>query len=193
MVRGRPVVRSPREAWAVSWREVKMDKISPMRRSANMAAVRNKDTRPEMLVRRAAHGMGLRFRLHRKDLPGRPDLVFPKWRTVVFVNGCFWHGHQGCKRAKLPSSNVHFWRKKLLGNVQRDLRNYKELNRLGWRVCIIWQCDIKSDIQALAAVKRLKTIGGSPGRAAQNLPDKSRAKHADPIIGVPIFERSPAP
>jgi DNA mismatch endonuclease, patch repair protein len=127
-----------------------------------MRAVRGKHTKPEMVVRKAAHRLGLRFRLHRKDLPGRPDLVFPKWRTVVFVNGCFWHGHDGCRRAKLPSSNVAFWREKLSANVERDQRNYRELSKLGWHVEVIWQCDISDDeaAAAAAALDCIPTLGG---------------------------------
>jgi DNA mismatch endonuclease (patch repair protein) len=135
-----------------------MDKLSKLRRSANMRAVRSKHTGPEMAVRRAAHRMGLRFRLHRKDLPGRPDLVFPKWRTVIFVNGCFWHGHARCKRSKLPSSNVDFWQEKLSRNVQRDRKNYRELRKLGWHVELIWQCDIADDQSATEAVKRIERV-----------------------------------
>ena len=109
-----------------------------------MAAVRGKDTKPEMLVRRAAHRLGLRFRLHGKDLPGRPDLVFPKWKTVVFVNGCFWHRHEGCRLATIPKSNVRFWKNKFAENVSRDAKNYLRLKQLGWRVIVLWQCEIKN-------------------------------------------------
>jgi DNA mismatch endonuclease (patch repair protein) len=161
-----------------------MDKLSKLRRSANMRAVRSKHTGPEMAVRRAAHRMGLRFRLHRKDLPGRPDLVFPKWRTVVFVNGCFWHGHSGCKRSKLPSSNVDFWRDKLSRNVQRDRKNYRKLRKLGWHVELIWQCDIADDESATEAVKCIETFrfprrrkrygAGPTGRGARR-----QVKHDD--------------
>lgn len=127
-----------------------MDRMSKTQRSANMRAIRGKNTAPEMAVRKAAHRLGLRFRLHRKDLPGRPDLVFPKWRTVIFVNGCFWHGHAGCRRAKIPSSNTEFWREKLSRNVDRDRRNLIELQDRGWHVEVIWQCDI-TDAEAAAA------------------------------------------
>jgi DNA mismatch endonuclease (patch repair protein) len=121
--------------------------------------------------------MGLRYRLHRKDLPGRPDLVFPRWRTVVFVNGCFWHGHAGCKRSKLPSTNVDFWREKLSRNVRRDRKNYRELRKLGWHVELIWQCEIGDERSATDAVRRIATFtlprafrserfDAAPGRAA---------------------------
>jgi DNA mismatch endonuclease, patch repair protein len=111
-------------------------------RSRNMRAVRGRDTKPELAVRRAAHGLGLRFRLFRKDLPGRPDLTFPKWRTVIFVNGCFWHQHEGCRKAALPKLNVEFWKAKLSENMLRDRRNRTELQRRGWRVFVVWECDV---------------------------------------------------
>jgi DNA mismatch endonuclease (patch repair protein) len=111
-------------------------------RSRNMRAVRGKDTKPELMVRSAAHRLGLRFRLFRKDLAGRPDMTFPKWRTVLFVNGCFWHQHEKCKRAKLPATNTLFWSAKLQRNVDRDVSNYKLLKALGWRVLVLWECEI---------------------------------------------------
>ncbi|WP_314946744.1 very short patch repair endonuclease [Bradyrhizobium cosmicum] len=141
-----------------------MDKLSKIRRSANMKAVRGKDTAPEMAVRRAAHGLGLRFRLHRRDLPGCPDLIFPRWKTAVFVNGCFWHGHRGCRRSKVPTSNVEFWRKKLAGNVRRDRRNYAALQAMGWHVEVIWQCDIGDELAAIEAVRRIPTLALPLGR-----------------------------
>jgi DNA mismatch endonuclease (patch repair protein) len=111
-------------------------------RSRNMRAVRGRDTKPELVVRRAAHALGLRFRLFRSDLPGRPDLTFPKWRAVLFVNGCFWHQHPDCKRSTLPRTNRKFWSKKLKRNVERDRRNYALLEKGGWRVLVIWECEI---------------------------------------------------
>ena len=109
-------------------------------RSRNMRAVRGKHTKPELIVRRAAHALGLRYRLFRSDLPGRPDLTFPKWRTVIFVNGCFWHQHAGCSRSKLPKTNAQFWKSKLRRNVARDKMNYELLQEEGWRVLILWEC-----------------------------------------------------
>jgi DNA mismatch endonuclease, patch repair protein len=107
-----------------------------------MSAVRGKNTTPELLVRSAAHRLGLRFRLHAARLPGRPDLIFPKWKTVIFVNGCFWHGHDGCNRAKLPKSRVAFWRRKLEQNVRRDAANYARVAEMGWRVVVLWECEL---------------------------------------------------
>ena len=124
------------------------------RRSRNMRAVKAKDTKPERLVRSAAHFLGLRFRLHRADLPGRPDLVLPKWRTVIFVNGCFWHQHFGCKKAALPKTNTAFWKRKLERNVKRDYENLNELKRLGWRVIVIWECNIRDSAAAITLIRR---------------------------------------
>lgn len=117
-----------------------MDTLSPLRRSQLMARVRGKDTKPEMIVRRLAHAMGYRYRLHRKDLPGRPDLVFPGRRKVVFVHGCFWHRHS-CKKATTPKSNAEFWKKKFEENVARDDRNILDLAERGWDSMVIWQCE----------------------------------------------------
>jgi DNA mismatch endonuclease (patch repair protein) len=122
-----------------------------------MAAVRGKNTTPELLVRSAAHRLGLRFRLHSARFPGRPDLVFPKWKTVVFVNGCFWHGHKGCGRAKLPKSRVAFWRRKLAENVRRDARNYAQLTEMGWRPIVLWQCELGRPATIERAMKLLRT------------------------------------
>lgn len=118
------------------------DHVSAARRSEIMGSIRSRDTAPEMAVRRAAHSLGLRFRLHGRGLPGRPDLVFPRWKTVVFVNGCFWHCHSGCKRATVPKSNTAFWGRKLVTNARRDAANYARLRALGWRVVVIWQCEV---------------------------------------------------
>jgi DNA mismatch endonuclease (patch repair protein) len=122
-----------------------------------MGAVRGKNTTPERLVRSAAHRLGLRFRLHGRALPGRPDMVLSKWRTVVFVNGCFWHAHPGCKKAQVPKSNVRFWKRKLRENASRDAANYARLVELGWRVVIIWQCELGRPGTLERAVRLLKT------------------------------------
>lgn len=106
-----------------------------------MRAVRRANTTPEILVRKAAHSLGLRFRLHRRDLPGTPDLVFPKLRTVVFVHGCFWHRHAKCARATTPKTRAAFWLDKFDANVARDKRTTAKLRALGWRVIVIWECE----------------------------------------------------
>lgn len=120
------------------------DRIDQKRRSANMAAIKAKHTGPEVSVRKALHAKGFRFRLHRSDLPGRPDVVLPKYRVALFVHGCFWHRHQGCADASIPKSNTEFWLTKLNGNVSRDKRNREELIALGWRVYVVWECELKN-------------------------------------------------
>lgn len=129
-----------------------MDRLDPAERSANMARIRGKNTGPEMRVRRIAHSMGLRFRLHRKDLPGRPDLVFPKHRLAVFVHGCFWHRHPGCGRASTPSTRPEFWRAKFDANVERDLHQQAALTERGWKVLVLWECELKDDRSVRAAL-----------------------------------------
>jgi DNA mismatch endonuclease, patch repair protein len=121
-----------------------MDKISPGTRSHVMAAIRSKDTRPELAVRTLVFALGYRFRLHRKDLPGTPDLVFPPRKKVIFVNGCFWHFHSRCSAFRVPKSRVEFWVAKLVRNRLRDGQNRRALRRLGWSVLVIWECEIKN-------------------------------------------------
>ena len=108
-----------------------------------MAAIKGKDTKPEMIVRKYLFSRGLRFRVQVRKLPGNPDIVLPKYKTVIFVNGCFWHGHEGCRYFRLPKSNVEFWKEKIERNVARDVRNEAELKALGWRVVRVWECEIK--------------------------------------------------
>jgi len=127
------------------WTIADMDIVTPQRRSAIMSRIRGKDTKPEMRVRRFIHGLGLRYRLHRKDLPGRPDLVFPSRRLAVFVHGCFWHGHEGCGLAYKPKSNVEFWTNKLKKNQERDARAIRELSGLGWETKVIWECETSNE------------------------------------------------
>ena len=121
-----------------------VDRLSPERRSWLMSRVKGKSTKPEMVVRRLAHSLGMRFRLHRSELPGRPDLAFPRYRTAVFVNGCFWHRHAGCKKATSPKSKVEYWEAKFRANVERDLRNATELEQMGWRVLTVWECETRN-------------------------------------------------
>lgn len=120
-----------------------------------MRSVRQKDTAPEMVVRRIAHAIGARYRLHRKDLPGRPDLVFPRRRLCIFVHGCFWHRHQGCRLASMPKSNVEFWREKFAHNVERDARKTQELKAEGWSVEIVWECETREPAKL---EKRLRSL-----------------------------------
>jgi DNA mismatch endonuclease (patch repair protein) len=124
------------------------DIVDKATRSRMMSGIRGKDTKPELEVRRFLHRLGFRYRLHDKRLPGRPDIVLPKYRTVVFVHGCFWHQHPGCKYATTPDSNADFWHDKLAGNTRRDSRHISELNALGWRSITVWECEA-GDLLAL--------------------------------------------
>ena len=119
-----------------------VDNLSPEQRSRLMSRVRGKDTQPEMVVRRLAHRLGYRFRLHLRDLPGSPDLVFPGRRKVVFVHGCYWHRH-GCKKTTTPKSNTQFWQKKFDDNVKRDQKNLDDLANRGWDAMVVWQCQTR--------------------------------------------------
>lgn len=120
-----------------------VDTISPEYRSEIMSRVRAKDTKPEMVVRRMLHAAGYRYRLHARDLPGKPDLVFPGRRKVVFINGCFWHRHRGCALARLPKSRTEFWTEKLERNRERDERNVEALREQGWEVLTVWECEVR--------------------------------------------------
>ncbi len=122
---------------------VSLDPLTPRERSWNMSRIRSTDTKPEMTVRRMLTAMGLRYRLHRRDLPGKPDLVFGPRRTVLFVHGCFWHQHPGCRAARIPKGNREFWEKKLSRNTERDAETRKTLISLGWRVLTVWECETK--------------------------------------------------
>ena len=119
------------------------DVHEPETRSYNMSQISGKDTKPEMLVRKFLHGNGFRYRLHVKDLPGKPDLVLPKYNTVIFVNGCFWHAHEGCKYFKIPDTRTEWWKEKLYSNKERDERNKEILQSRGWSIITVWTCELK--------------------------------------------------
>lgn len=121
-----------------------MDRLTPAQRSRNMARIGPRDTLPELRVRSSLHRAGLRFRLHRRDLPGRPDIVLAKYRTVVFVHGCFWHRHANCRNATTPSSNREFWLEKFRANQERDRRIAHSLRAMNWRVEVVWECETES-------------------------------------------------
>jgi len=118
------------------------DSVSPEKRSDVMSKVRSKDTKPELQIRRGLYALGFRYRLHVSDLPGKPDLVFPRYKAVIFVNGCFWHGHS-CSLYRFPKSNTDYWTEKIKRNVERDTSNIKRLTDAGWRILIIWECATK--------------------------------------------------
>jgi DNA mismatch endonuclease (patch repair protein) len=150
-----------------------MDVHTREQRSRNMAAIRSAHTKPEVRVRSALHALGFRFRLHRKDLPGKPDIILPKFRTAIFVHGCFWHCHSCKYGSVVPATRAEFWAAKRGGNVQRDRKNRAALRKLGWRVVVIWECDVRTTVAAQAVVEKLH-IGEPPavrpGRSAEESP-----------------------
>jgi len=119
------------------------------KRSRNMSAIRSKNTKPEIAVRKLLHSLGYRFRLHKKNLPGSPDIVLPKYKTVIFVHGCFWHRHKNCKYASTPKTRKEFWEKKFRENINRDNLNQANLSLKGWKIIIIWECQLKGDKKKL--------------------------------------------
>jgi DNA mismatch endonuclease (patch repair protein) len=131
-----------------------MDTVSKEVRSRNMSAIRSKNTNPETVVRSLLFALGYRYRLHRNDLPGKPDIILKKHNTVIFVHGCFWHQHKECKRANIPKSNKKYWIPKLERNAERDKINKRELNRLGWNVITIWECETKDSGKITAELKK---------------------------------------
>jgi DNA mismatch endonuclease (patch repair protein) len=140
------------------------DNRTEEQRSANMRAVRGKNTAPEILIRSTLHRLGYRFRLHRRDLPGTPDIVFPARKSVMFVHGCFWHGHE-CPRGIVPSSNVDFWQRKIAKNRERDGRSQKQLRREGWKVLTVWECETKNKSRLAKRLSRFL----ERGRGADNV------------------------
>ncbi|MCP4150004.1 MAG: DNA mismatch endonuclease Vsr [bacterium] len=126
-----------------------MDIWTKEKRSKVMSKIRSKDTKPELLLRSALHRRGYRFRIHRKDLPGKPDIVLPKFKTVIFVHGCFWHLHQDCIDGRIPKTQSEKWRKKLEGNVERDKLHEKKLIEMGWHVLTIWECEVEKEIDSV--------------------------------------------
>ena len=122
-----------------------MDVFTKEKRSQIMSRIGGKDTAPERIVRSQLHKLGYRFRLHRKDLPGKPDITLPKHKKIIFVHGCFWHGHPGCRRAKRPAVNKKFWNEKLDKNMKRDAANIRQLRESGWEVLVIWSCEVNEE------------------------------------------------
>jgi DNA mismatch endonuclease (patch repair protein) len=139
------------------------DIVDPATRSRMMAGIRNRDTAPERLVRQELYRLGIRYRLHNGKLPGRPDIVISRLRTVIFVHGCYWHRHPGCRLAYTPKSNVEFWLAKLEGNAARDARNQDRLTELGWRVIVIWECETR---ERVVLRERLAKLLGMESAAA---------------------------
>ena len=155
-----------------------VDRLTPERRSWLMSRVKGKHTGPEMIVRRAAHALGLRFRLHRKDLPGRPDLVFPRHKVALFVHGCFWHRHSGCRLASTPKSRTDYWQDKFAANVDRDAQAERSLRAAGWRVATVWECETRKPELLAEALYRvmphspdLHPVGRLAGRGRESVRD----------------------
>jgi len=140
-----------------------MDIWSKQKRSRVMARIRSRDTSPELAIRRRLHSLGLRYVLGGRHLPGRPDIVFPRWRLAVFIHGCFWHQHPGCIDGRLPHTRRSYWVPKLKGNIVRDARARRRLSRMGWRVVRIWECEIhKRPLRGLRRILRVISQRGSP-------------------------------
>lgn len=132
------------------------DVVDKATRSRMMAGIKAKDTAPELVVRRFLHSHGFRYRLHVKALPGKPDIVLPKYRTAIFVHGCFWHQHPGCKDAVMPKSNAKFWKDKLRGNARRDACNISELEKLGWQCSVVWECEVNSSTMQKNLIRKVR-------------------------------------
>lgn len=159
------------------------DVMTTEQRSRCMAAIKGKDTNPELIVRKYLFSRGLRFRVQVRKLPGNPDIVLPKYKTVIFVNGCFWHGHEDCRYFRLPKSNVEFWKEKIERNVARDVRNEAELKALGWRIIRVWECEIKTVAQREEYLKHLyDRIVNSNSRHYDNVIDRGVYIAAEPNI-----------
>ena len=166
------------------------DIVDRRRRSEMMAGIRGRDTAPERAVRRIAHRMGLRFRLHRKDLPGRPDLVFPRHRLVVFVHGCFWHRHEGCRYASTSKSRIAFWTEKFAANVARDARQEAALRALGWRVLVIWECETGHEAAVERRLAGLIQSGSTAERESTLSVAIMEQQAPTPKVSAPTFLRS---
>ena len=159
------------------------DVHTPAQRSYNMSRIRGKNTKPEEIIRKYLFSMGFRYRKNDARLPGKPDIVLPKYKTVIFVNGCFWHGHEGCKHFRLPKSNVEFWKEKIERNIARDVRNETELKALGWRVIRVWECEIKTVKGREEYLKHLyDRIVNSNSRHYDNVIDRGVYIAAEPNI-----------
>jgi DNA mismatch endonuclease, patch repair protein len=147
-----------------------MDRLSKEHRSWNMSRIRGKDTSPEKTVRSLLHRLGYRFRLHRRNLPGRPDIVLQRFRAVIFVHGCYWHRHKGCKYAYTPKTRIEFWQRKFDENVERDRRTLKSLRKRGWHVLAVWECQISNE--TTLAKRLVRFLAESEGQAG--IPSRNR-------------------
>ena len=146
-----------------------VDTLSKSERSVRMSLIRGRDTKPELRLRQRLHALGYRFRVNVPELPGKPDLVLPKYKTIIFVHGCFWHGHANCKVANSPKSNTKFWIEKFRQNRLRDRRNSRKLRALGWRVLIVWECGLNSRAQLDRTVARIDSRLQARGDGSEGL------------------------
>jgi len=135
-----------------------MDIWTKEKRSQVMSKIRSKNTKPEKILRSKLFEEGYRFRIHKKDLPGKPDIVLKKYNTIIFVHGCFWHYHKDCREGRIPDTNSKFWMEKLCKNVERDKKNQKECQNLGWKVVIVWECEIEKDLSSIMLFIKTKLI-----------------------------------
>ena len=153
---------------------------TPEQRSRNMAAIKGKDTKPEMIVRKYLFSRGLRFRVQVRKLPGTPDIVLPKYRTAIFVNGCFWHGHEGCKYFRLPKSNVEFWKEKIERNIERDRESMQALLDLGWKVIRVWECELRNKANREETLNKIYTSITSPDGSCYSFEETDVPMAAEP-------------
>lgn len=135
-----------------------MDKFSHEKRSSIMSKISGKETKPEIFVRKYLFSKGLRYRKNVEKLPGKPDIVLPKYKTVIFINGCFWHSHKDCKKSELPTTNTEFWRAKISKNIIRDAKNIQDLERMGYKVITVWQCELRSKVREQKLSELIKRI-----------------------------------
>lgn len=159
------------------------DVMTPEQRSRNMAAIKWKDTKPEMIVRKYLFSRGLRFRVQVRKLPGTPDIVLPKYKTAIFVNGCFWHGHEGCKYFRLPKSNVEFWREKIERNIERDRESMQALFDLGWKVIRVWECELRNKANREAILNKIYNSITTSGNSGYSLEETDIPMAAEPEAG----------
>jgi len=156
-----------------------MDPLDKKQRSLHMSLIRAENSRPEILLRSILHRLGFRFRVNVKSLPGKPDIVLRKHQAVIFVHGCFWHAHPNCKRARIPSSNRRYWKKKFERNKEKDAKNIREIKRLGWRPCVVWECQVMKSPQAVAR-RVFRFLTGSPlsmDDSSYDFPEKRELLH----------------
>ncbi len=162
---------------------VMADAMTPEQRSRCMAAIKGKDTKPEMIVRKYLFSRGLRFRVQVRKLPGNPDIVLPKYKTVIFVNGCFWHGHEGCKYFRLPKSNVEFWKEKIERNIERDRESMRALLDLGWKVIRVWECELRNKANREETLNEIYNSITSPDGCDYSLEETDIPMAAEPETG----------